>query len=131
MDMVTPKRRSEIMRKVRPFGSKLETRVKELLSVPGIRFVYQPKMDGKPDFFLPAFNAVLFMDSCFWHFCPAHGKIPKTRTGWWKAKLERNRERDGETTMKLEAEGFMVVRVWEHDLKTMTPTGLLARLNAG
>ena len=125
MDTVSPEKRSEIMSKVKSFGSKLETRVKELLADLGICHVYQPKMTGRPDFFLPAFNVALFADSCFWHFCPEHGKIPKTRAEWWKAKLERNRDRDAETTAGLEAEGFKVVRIWEHDLKTIQASKLL------
>lgn len=128
MDTVSPEKRSEIMGEVKSFGSKLETRVKELLADLGVRHVYQPKMTGRPDFFLPAFNVTLFADSCFWHYCPEHGKIPKTRTEWWKAKLVRNGERDAETMVRLEAEGFNVVRIWEHDLKTLKPCDLLALL---
>jgi DNA mismatch endonuclease (patch repair protein) len=34
---------------------------------------------------------------------------------WWREKIERNRERDRETSARLRAAGWTVVRVWEHE----------------
>lgn len=57
----------------------------------------------------------VFVDGCFWHACPDHGTWPKANGDWWRAKLERNRRRDAETDELLSAEGWTVVRVWEHE----------------
>ena len=58
---------------------------------------------------------MVFVDGCFWHSCPIHGTVPKTNVDYWVPKLERNRLRDMETTRSLEASGWMVVRIWEHE----------------
>lgn len=57
----------------------------------------------------------MFLDGCFWHGCPEHGVQPQTNTWYWQPKLERNGQRDKETTSALEARGWAVVRVWEHE----------------
>lgn len=57
----------------------------------------------------------VFVDGCFWHGCPEHGVKPKHNARWWQEKIRRNRERDADTTRRLEAEGWRVIRVWEHE----------------
>jgi DNA mismatch endonuclease (patch repair protein) len=37
------------------------------------------------------------VDGCFWHRCPQHGTEPRSNTGYWGPKLDRNVERDRET----------------------------------
>jgi len=64
--------------------------------------------------FRPARVAV-FVDGCFWHRCPDHGSDPKTNSGYWKSKLERNVERDRETDRFLTSAGWLCLRVWEHE----------------
>jgi DNA mismatch endonuclease (patch repair protein) len=71
---------------------------------------------GSPDFFFPSARVVVFVDGCFWHGC-ACGHLPATNKKFWNAKIERNRERDRQTTARLEAEGIKVLRFWEHELK--------------
>ena len=72
---------------------------------------------GNPDFFFPDSNLVVFVDGCFWHGCPVCGHYPKTRAAFWKAKIDRNRERDEQTTARLCESGHIVVRFWEHELQ--------------
>jgi len=57
----------------------------------------------------------VFIDGCFWHGCPEHGRVPSTNPQYWPAKLARNRARDAAVTAGLEASGWTVVRVWEHE----------------
>jgi DNA mismatch endonuclease (patch repair protein) len=40
---------------------------------------------------------------------------PQANAGWWREKIEANRRRDIETTAALEAAGWTVMRVWEHE----------------
>ncbi len=63
--------------------------------------------------FRPTAVAV-FIDGCFWHSCPVHGTRPQAHSDYWLPKLERNRERDRETTAALEEAGWLVLRFWEH-----------------
>lgn len=41
--------------------------------------------------------------------------VPRTNVEFWRAKLDRNRERDGETNRMLTAAGWSVMRFWEHE----------------
>jgi len=41
--------------------------------------------------------------------------MPMANRGFWKRKLAGNRRRDAETDALLEAAGWTVVRVWEHE----------------
>ena len=64
--------------------------------------------------FGPAKVAV-FVDGCFWHGCPEHGTWPKRNGEFWRAKIEANRVRDANTDLVLAEEGWLSVRVWEHE----------------
>lgn len=56
----------------------------------------------------------VFVDGCFWHGCPEHFIIPKTRTEFWVAKIESNRRRDRDTDARLRQLGLTSLRIWEH-----------------
>jgi DNA mismatch endonuclease, patch repair protein len=58
---------------------------------------------------------VVFVDGCFWHDCPEHGTRPATRSQWWADKLATNVRRDRETDAVLRADGWAVLRFWEHE----------------
>lgn len=60
-------------------------------------------------------RVAVFIDGCFWHGCPDHGTTPRTNTRFWSQKIARNRERDLDTTERLEAEGWVALRFWEHE----------------
>jgi len=69
----------------------------------------------RADIVFPRLKIAVFCDGCFWHRCPLHGSIPRQNRLWWTQKLEANVRRDADTTARLEAAGWFVVRVWEHD----------------
>lgn len=74
-------------------------------------------MMGTPDIAIKKYKVVIFIDSCFWHFCPIHGKMPKSNVDFWKKKLERNQERDDETSHYYEDKEWHILRVWEHEIR--------------
>lgn len=86
----------------------LRFRVDIPVSVPGRRPI-------RPDVVFTRARVVVFVDGCFWHGCPEHGKPPRTNSRYWDAKIAINQTRDREQTAALEATGWTVVRVWEHD----------------
>jgi DNA mismatch endonuclease (patch repair protein) len=43
--------------------------------------------------------------------------MPKTRTEFWKAKIERNKERDSENQQQLASMGWHCITIWECQLK--------------
>jgi DNA mismatch endonuclease (patch repair protein) len=57
----------------------------------------------------------VFVDGCFWHGCPEHGTWPKQNADWWREKIEANQRRDRDTDARLQAAGWTVIRVWEHE----------------
>lgn len=60
----------------------------------------------------------VFVDGCFWHACPEHYVEPRNNAGFWRAKLRANTTRDADTTARLAAAGFHVLRFWEHESPT-------------
>lgn len=60
-------------------------------------------------------RVAVFVDGCFWHRCPEHATTPKANRDWWVDKLDGNVARDRDTDARLQAAGWLVVRVWEHE----------------
>jgi len=116
-DVLTPEQRKRCMSRIKSKGTKLEKMFREFLEREGIPFSeHPPSLRGKPDFLIPP-DILVFLDSCFWHMCPEHCRIPETNREWWRAKLERNAERDAFVTAELESAGWRVLRLWEHEVK--------------
>jgi DNA mismatch endonuclease, patch repair protein len=61
-------------------------------------------------------KVAVYIDGCFWHSCPQHATTPKTNRRWWVDKLEANARRDRDTDRRLTEAGWLVVRIWEHEL---------------
>lgn len=60
-------------------------------------------------------KVAVHIDGCFWHGCPQHFVPPKTNPEYWRTKITINVERDQDTDRRLEAEGWAVLRFWEHE----------------
>jgi len=96
-----------------------EMAVRRLIHARGMRY----RVDARPlaslnrraDLVFVGPKVALFIDGCFWHGCPEHSSIPKTNSDYWAPKIARNVERDKDTTEKLEAAGWRVLRAWEHE----------------
>ena len=74
-------------------------------------------LEGRPDFAFEKQKVAVFVDGCFWHKCPDHFTQPKTNEKYWRAKINRNVERDREVQDALEGKGWRVLRIWEHEVK--------------
>lgn len=61
-------------------------------------------------------KVAVFCDGCYWHGCPEHGSWPRANAAWWRTKIEATRRRDRDTDAQLVGNGWLVVRVWEHEL---------------
>lgn len=75
-------------------------------------------LPGKPDLFFERKRVAVFVDGCFWHGCPLCGHVPKTRTEFWQAKIQRNKHRHIFVARQLKEKGIRVIRIWEHSLKS-------------
>jgi DNA mismatch endonuclease (patch repair protein) len=69
----------------------------------------------RADLLFTRVRVAVFIDGCFWHSCPDHATFPAANRDWWATKLRRNVERDRETDARLAAEGWHVLRFWEHE----------------
>ena len=120
-DPLTPAERSERMARVRGRGNRsTEGRVEAVLIAEGITGWEKHPCDvpGRPDFYFPAQRLALFVDGCFWHACPTcDRRVPVNRREFWREKIEGNRRRDARKRRQLWAQGYHVMRVWEHDLR--------------
>lgn len=117
-DTFSREKRSEIMRAVKGSDTSLEVAVRSALWRRGLRFRKNvASLPGKPDIVFPGPKVVVFIDSCFWHGCPDHVRMPKSNREYWKRKIARNKQRDRETNKQYEELDWAVLRVWEHELK--------------
>ncbi len=117
-DTVSKKKRSEIMGTVRSKDTKMEIAFRKAIWRKGFRYSKNSsKYFGKPDIVLKKYKTVIFLDSCFWHGCKKHCRIPIARKKYWTEKIERNKQRDKEVNSYYKKVGWKIIRVWEHDIK--------------
>ncbi|MGV8931636.1 MAG: very short patch repair endonuclease [Luteimonas sp.] len=120
MDFLSPTDRSKRMSLIRGRDTKPELVVRRYLHAQGMRFtLHSSGLPGHPDIVLPKYSVVVFVHGCFWH---AHrcqkGRIPATRSAFWKEKLERNGRRDKRNARALRKMGWHVFHVWECEVAT-------------
>jgi len=119
-DVFSKRKRSEVMSAVRSRGNK-DTELK-LISICRASKITgwrrNRPLPGKPDFAFPRERLAVFVDGCFWHGCPMHGRTPNSNKAYWVPKLKRNRARDLHVNQLLKKRGWRVIRFWEHALKT-------------
>lgn len=96
-----------------------EMALRRRLHAAGLRYRTGLPVPGLPrrsiDIAFTRAKVAVFVDGCFWHACPQHATTPISNADWWAAKLARNQERDAATSEHLVADGWAVVRVWEHE----------------
>lgn len=123
------------MRTTRQRDTVAELALRRALSRLGLRYrLQQAPLAGlrrRADLVFGPARVAVFVDGCFWHSCPLHATQPKANAAWWRAKLAANRRRDADTNRRLEAAGWRVVRVWEHELRTPAAAEAAARRVAG
>lgn len=119
-DKLTAEQRSRNMAAIKSKNTKPEILVRKFLHANGYRYKLHDKtLFGKPDIVLPKYKTIIFVHGCFWHGhhnCK-YATIPKTRTEWWTAKINRNKKTDKINTGKLRKEGWKIITVWECSLK--------------
>jgi len=97
--------------------TKPEVKLRKALWEAGLRGYRKnyPRWPGKPDIAFVGKGLAVFVHGCFWHDCPIckAGKLPATNTRFWRAKIERNRQRDGENLDALRSAGIVAIVVWE------------------
>ena len=121
-DKHTTAQRSANMSRIRSEDTKPEWVIRRLLHAAGYRYrLHRKDLPGKPDLVFGPRRKVIFIHGCFWHQHDApeclDGRKPKSNTGYWHSKLERNVERDQKHLEQLAAEGWGTLVIWECQTK--------------
>ena len=127
MDVMTPDQRRRAMasnggrtRPERALASALWQRGLRYLTDKGYKRKYGRSLIGHPDLVFTRRRAVVFVDGCFWHGCKVCGRYPGGSGQFWRDKIDGNVERDRLVTEALQASGWIVIRVPEHEFGTAT-----------
>jgi len=113
--------RSRNMRANLRSNTKPEIALRSALHRLGYRYRKDHRLDlpagvrVRPDIVFTKRKVAVFVDGCFWHVCPEHGREPKRNEWYWTPKLRRNVERDRLVDQALAGDGWQVVRIWEHE----------------
>jgi len=111
--------RSRVMSKIRSKNTQPELQLRKLLWSKGLRGyrIHNKNLPGNPDIAFSKKKIAIFIDGCFWHGCPICYVEPKTNRDYWLPKIRNTIERDNTQQKELESAGWVVIRIWEHDIK--------------
>lgn len=116
IDTVDQATRSRNMAAIKSRNTTPELLIRSILHKKGFRFrLHDKKLPGKPDIVFPKYNAVIFINGCFWH---GHSnckffRLPGTRTEYWKNKINKNQYNDAKSIELLLANNWRVCIIWE------------------
>lgn len=119
-DIVSQKKRTEMMSSVKQKNTKPELLLRKMLHKHGFRFrLHDKKLPGTPDIIMPKYKTVIFVHGCFWHQHKGCRKSrrPTSNVGFWNSKLDKNIERDKTKSEALKKLGWKVLVIWECELK--------------
>jgi len=117
-DVLTHDQRKNNMSKIRGKNTIPELKLRKLLYKMGIRgYRIHYNLPGKPDLVFVKKRIAVFVDGCFWHKCPSCFKEPETRNEFWMKKIQSNVERDKKVDDLLKNDGWIIIRIWEHEIK--------------
>jgi DNA mismatch endonuclease, patch repair protein len=127
MRRLTLEQKCTMMSRFRKTNSGPELTLRRALERNGLTYQAYPKLPGSPDLVLSRARVAIFVQGCFWHGCPEHYRAPRSRRGYWSAKLAGNKSRDRAAARRLRKMGWHVVTAWECTLKK-DPGVVLARI---
>lgn len=129
-DIFDKEKRSSIMRQVKSNRNKsTELRLIEIFkqhNITGWRRNYPVK--GHPDFVFLKQKIAIFVDGCFWHGHDCRNTRPENNSDYWQQKRERNIKHDQEVKATFEARGWIVLRIWECELKKKNEQLIVSKL---
>ena len=119
-DRLSPAERSRLMQRIRGKDTKPEVHVRKMVWGMGHRYrLHDKSLPGTPDLVFKSAKKVIFVHGCFWHLhtgCSRY-RLPLSRTDFWLPKLTENKRRDGRNIRALGRLGWMVLVVWECQLR--------------
>lgn len=99
-----------------------EIKVRRAAHSMGYRYrVHAKGLPGRPDMVFSSRRKVIEVRGCFWHRHPGCvlAATPGTRCDFWLAKFQATVARDARNLAALEASGWVVMVIWECEVKDM------------
>jgi DNA mismatch endonuclease, patch repair protein len=131
---IATSQRRWLMSRIKSCNTAPERKLRALLREacpPGLQIRYnEAALPGKPDAYIRRWKLAIFADGCFFHVCPKHGHVPKSNRKYWSKKLSGNKRRDVRHSKALRQMGLVVMRLWEHELRSMNECTLSRRITA-
>jgi DNA mismatch endonuclease, patch repair protein len=105
------------MSRVKNRDTSPEVSLRRALWAAGIRGwrLHPRRIPGRPDIAWPGRRLAVFVDGAFWH---GHPDYYWGQSGpFWDEKIGRNRARDIKVNAALEADDWMVLRIWDFEVE--------------
>lgn len=123
--MRDPQITHKIMSSIKSKDTRTELLLRKALWRENMRYrINYKKLPGKPDIVFTKKKVVIFCDGDFWHGhnwalrgLSSLDEELNGYSGFWKEKILRNIQRDSEITKDLTSMGWIVIRIWESDIK--------------
>ena len=121
-DVMSKSQRSRLMAAVHSRNTGFELGIMRILSAELYPLGYRYRkhyrcLRGTPDIVFVRHRIAVFFDSDFWHG-RNYSRLKSRMNSFWRAKIERNMERDKEVDRILRKEGWAVMRFGEAEIKT-------------
>ncbi len=126
-DILNVEKRSALMARIKGKDTGPEQMMDGLLRGACRRFeTHAGDLLGRPDFVFRRAKVAVFVDGDFWHGWRFATWRIRFSEGW-DAKISANRRRDVRNHARLRRSGWIVVRIWEHQLN-QNPEACLQRV---
>jgi DNA mismatch endonuclease (patch repair protein) len=132
-DIFPPEKRSAIMKKIKPKGSKQEIFIRKLVHSMGYRYrLHKKDLPGKPDLVFVKYKKVIFVHGCFWHGHEGckRSALPTTNVEFWTKKITGNIERDKLNCKRLEQLGWKHMVIWQCEINVSQKENLRKKIAA-
>lgn len=120
-DVMSKEQRSRLMAAVRGRNTGFELAMMRVLSAElyplGYRYrKHYRRLRGTPDIVFVRHRVAVFFDSDFWHG-RNYTRLKPRMNAFWRAKIERNIQRDRQVDRALRRDGWSVLRFGEMQIK--------------
>ena len=112
--------RSYNMSRIKGKQTSIEVALSKALWHRGLRLrKNQRGIYGHPDLSNKRLKVAIFTDGDFWHGFDWEERRDSIKSNrfYWIPKIEKNMDKDTEVNRELLAKGWLVIRVWEHEIK--------------
>jgi DNA mismatch endonuclease (patch repair protein) len=118
---MSPEKRSALMSRIKGKNTLPERLVSAALHEAGLECEqHAGDLPGRPDFVFRRAMVAVFVDGDFWHGWHFQAWRDKLTTEW-ELKIATTRARDQRNFRKLRRQGWVVIRLWEHQIHKNLP----------